>query len=154
MDSDEGIPVYPVETLRHWYVTPYGGMSPELALFQIGINREAIELNTSLDPALDRVRVSVVGRARARPVLFDRFFEIVPLDTSHPNALARSPKGEAVFPEGDEVVRRYEPPRHGDAILLNCVLSQRLGLLPTAEEFAGILQELLRAASERDRRNS
>ena len=35
-------PTFPVETLRHWYVTPFGGMSVELEPFQVGINREEI----------------------------------------------------------------------------------------------------------------
>jgi len=142
--------VYPVETLRHWYVTPYGGTSSELGLFQIGIRREALEANTTLDPAVDRVRVSIVGHSRPRPLILDRFFEIVALDERHPDALARSRHGEAVFPEGDSVVRRYELPRPGDDVLMNGVITQRLGVLPDSAEFGEILQELLR----RERRRS
>src|SRR5256885_799560 len=106
-------PTFPVETLRHWYVTPFGGMSVELEPFQVGINREALETNTSLDPSTDRVRVTVLGRVR-RPLVLDRFFEVVPLDERHPEALRRSPMGEAVFPEGDDVFRaRDEVLRQG-----------------------------------------
>lgn len=141
--------MYPVETLRHWYVTPYGGTSPELGLLQIGIRREALEANTTLDPAVDRVRVSIVGRARPRPLILDRFFEIVALDGRHPDALSRSRHGEAVFPEGDSVVRRYEAPLPGDDVLLNGVITQRLGVLPDSAEFGEILQELLRRERER-----
>jgi len=146
-------PAFPVETLRHWYVTPFGGMSPELEFFQIGINRGALERNTSIDPATDRVRVTIVGHVR-RPILLDRFFEVVPLDARHPDALPRSPRGEAVFPEGDDVVRPRDSPRPGDEVLISSVVSQRLGLLADSEAFAGILQELLRQAKETDRENS
>src|SRR3989442_3125593 len=110
-------PTFPVETLRHWYVTPFGGMSVELEPFQVGINREALETNTSLDPSTDRVRVTVLGRVR-RPLVLDRFFEVVPLDERHPEALRRSPMGEAVFPEGEAGVRPRDSPPAGDAAVI------------------------------------
>ena len=146
-------PAFPVETLRHWYVTPFGGLSAELGLFQIGINREALERNTSLDPAVDRVRVTVLGRVR-RPILFDRFFEVVPLDARHPEALTHSPMGEAVLPEGDQVLRPHQSPHPGDEILLSGAASQRLGLLADSETFAGIVQELFRSRRELEPENS
>lgn len=146
-------PTFPVETLRHWYVTPFGGFSPELGLFQIGINRDALERNTSIDPSTDRVRVTVLGRVR-RPILFDRFFEVVPLDERHPDALRRSPRGEAVLPEGDQVLRPRASPHPGDDVVLNGAASQRLGLLADSEAFAGIVQELFRSRRELDSENS
>ena len=146
-------PAFPVETLRHWYVTPFGGMSTELGLFQVGINREALERNTSLDPSNDRVRVTVLGRMR-RPILFDRFFEVVPLDERHPAALKCSPMGEAVFPEGDQVLRPRDAPHPGDEVILSSAASQRLGLLADSETFAGVVQELFRTRRELDRENS
>jgi hypothetical protein len=146
-------PAFPVETLRHWYVTPFGGMSTELGLFQVGINREALERNTSLDPSNDRVRVTVLGRMR-RPILFDRFFEVVPLDERHPDAWRRSPMGEAVFPEGDQVLRPRDAPHPGDEVILSSAASQRLGLLADSETFAGVVQELFRSRRELDRENS
>ncbi len=146
-------PAFPVETLRHWYVTPFGGLSPELGLFQIGINREALEKNTSLDPELDRVRVTVLGHVH-RPILFDRFFEVVPLDGRYPDALRRSPMGEAVLPEGDDVLRPRQSPQPGDEVVISSVASQRLGLLADSETFAGIVQELFRRQSRQERENS
>jgi len=151
---DDEKPLFPVETLRHWYVTPFGGTSPELGLFQIGINREALETNTSLDPTVDRVRVSIAGRPHRRPLLMDRFFEIVPLDEQHPDAFRRSPRGEAVLPEGDDVVRKYEPPRPGDDIVINNVASQRLVPLASSEEFEKVLRELFRKGHGRPRENA
>ena len=150
--AGEPAPAYPVETLRHWYVTPFGGFSPELGLFQVGINREALEKNTSLDPELDRVRVTVIGRVR-RPFLFDRFFEVVPLDERHPDALQQSPMGEAVFPEGDLVMRPRESPHVGDDVVLSNVASARLGLLDS-QTFARIIQELFRSNRDSDPENS
>jgi hypothetical protein len=150
--AGEPAPAYPVETLRHWYVTPFGGFSTELGLFQVGINREALEKNTSLDPALDRVRVTVIGRIH-RPFLFDRFFEVVPLDERHPDASSRSPMGEAVFPEGDTVLRPRESPHDGDDVVLSNVASARLGLLDP-QRFAGIVQELFRSRRNSEPENS
>jgi hypothetical protein len=146
-------PAFPVETLRHWYVTPFGGMSTELGLFQVGINREALERNTSLDPSNDRVRVTVLGRMR-RPILFDRFFEVVPLDERHPDAWTHSPMGEAVFPEGDQVIRPRDAPHPGDEVILSSAASQRLGLLADSETFAGVVQELFRSRRELEGENS
>lgn len=146
-------PPLPIETLRHWYLTVCGGRSPELGFGQIGINQEAVEKNTELDPATDRVRVTVLGRRR-RPLLMDRTFEVVPLDARRPDALDRSPQGEAVFPEGDDVVRRGQSPAVGQQVLLNNVVSPRLGLLPSAEEFARILEEILRRDASFGRENA
>lgn len=91
-DLGDPSPTLPVETLRDWYITVCGGWSSELAFHQIGINREALEKNTSLDPETDRVRVTILGQFR-RPLLLDRFFEVVPLDRRHPDALEHSPRG-------------------------------------------------------------
>lgn len=145
-------PAFPVETLRHWYVTPFGGLSSELGLFQVGINREALETNTSLDPSTDRVRVTVLGRVR-RPFLLDRFFEVVPLDERHPEALRRSPMGEAVLPEGDDVLRSRESPAPGDDVVISSVASQRLGRLDS-DALAKIIQELFRSRESREDENS
>jgi len=142
VDLDDSLPTLPVETLRDWYVTICGGWSSDLRLDQIGINRSALKANTSLDPATDRVRVTILGHVR-RPLLMDRFFEVVPLDEGHPNALRHSPIGEAVFPEGDDVLRGDMAPQQGDPVLLNNVV-RRLNSLPDPEEFARILQEAFR----------
>lgn len=151
-DPGESGPTLPVETLRHWYVTVCGGRSPELGFEQIGINREALEKNTSLDPAADRVRVTVLGGVR-RPVLMDRFFEVVPLDAHQPDAFSRSPDGEAVFPEGDDVLRPHDSPRPGQEVLLNPLVGMRLNTLPASDEFARILQEVLREDHRGGREN-
>ncbi len=134
---------FPLETLRHWYVTPFGGHSNELSFYQIGIRREALEANTELDPEVDRVRIGLLGQRNVRPYLLDHEFEVVPLDDRRPEALARSPHGEAVLPEGDEVVRHPFPaPQPGDTILINGVAAKRL--LANPEKLAEVLESLFR----------
>ncbi len=150
--SEPGPPL-PIETLRHWYVTVCGGLSPDLALHQIGINRKALERNTDLDPSVDRVRVAVVG-AQRRPFLMDRFFEVIPLDEGMPAALARSPDGEAVFPEGDQVLRPGLSPEPGEEVILNNVVSPRLGKVPDAATFEAVLQDLFRKGYGQERENA
>ncbi len=136
-------PPFPLETLRHWYVTPFGGHSDELSFYQIGIRRDALEANTELDPEVDRVRIGLLGQRNVRPYLLDRPFEVVPLDDLRPEALARSPDGEAVLPEGDDVVRRPFPlPQPGDTVLINAVASKRLQKDP--EKLAQVLESLFR----------
>ncbi|OGS50483.1 MAG: hypothetical protein A3K65_09535 [Euryarchaeota archaeon RBG_16_68_12] len=136
-------PPFPLETLRHWYVTPYGGRSRELDLDQVGIRRVALEVNTELDPAVDRVRIGLLGQRNTRPLLIDRTFELVALDETRPEALAKSPIGEAVLPEGDEVVRHpFRAPASGDSILINGVMAKRLQSDP--EALAKALEAVLR----------
>src|SRR5256712_10153630 len=120
-------PPFPLETLRHWYVTPFGGHSDELSFYQVGIRREALESNTEIDPTVDRVRIGLLGRRNARPYLLDQPFQVVPLDERRPEALARSPHGEAVLPEGAEAVRRPFPAMQpGDTVLMNGAAPKRL----------------------------
>ena len=137
------VPPFPLETLRHWYVTPFGGHSRELSFYQVGIRRDAIEANTELDPRVDRVRIGLLGQRNVRPYLIDHSFQIVPLDERRPDALARSPRGEAVLPMGDDVVRRPFPPvQPGDTVLINGVASKRL--LRDPEKLAKVLESLFR----------
>lgn len=134
---------FPMETLRHWYVTPFGGHSDELSMYEVGIRRSAIESNTELDPAVDRVRIGLLGHRHVRPYLIDRSFAIVPLDESRPDSLAKSSRGEAVLPEGDEVVRHPFPTlRRGDTVVLNGVASRRS--LDDPERLAKVLEALFK----------
>ncbi len=141
-------PPFPVETLRHWYVTPFGGHSDELSFYQIGLRAAAIHANTELVPAVDRVRVGLLGRRNVRPFLLDHPFEVVALDAARPEALAKSPNGEAVLPEGDAVVRHPFPePQPGDVVLINGVAAKRLSDDP--EKLAEVLAELFREEHRR-----
>src|SRR5437867_11720899 len=109
------VPPFPLETLRHWYVTPFGGHSRELSFYQVGIRRDAIEANTELDPRVDRVRIGLLGQRNVRPYLIDHAFQIVPLDARRPAALAHPPRGAPVLPLPAHLLRRPSPAAHPPA---------------------------------------
>lgn len=118
---------YPIETLKHWYITPLGGQSKDLKPGQVGLNREALAGNTDLVPYQDRVSISKLEGSGSVPLFAKKYFEVVPLDKSSPDALSRSPIGEAVFPcheagQKDDFTARFSV---GEIIVLNGVLSQR-----------------------------
>lgn len=124
-DSESGLP-YPVETLRFWYVSPFGGRSRDLDAREVGINRQALAQNTELKPK-DQVAVGLPGDDPHRPVFFERRFEIVPLDTRH-KAAELSPMGEVVLPDRayDFVDRPGLQPRLGEAVVLKGVAAKLL----------------------------
>jgi hypothetical protein len=118
---------YPIETLKHWYVAPIGGLSADLKPGQIGLNREALADNTDLVPYQDRVSLSKLDGRGSQPLFAKRYFQVVPLDKACPDALSKSPNGEAVFP-GQEYRHKnsfMEPFELGEFVILNGVLSQR-----------------------------
>jgi hypothetical protein len=124
---------FPFETIRHWYVTPFGGRSRDLEPGQVGINAEALDQNTDLVPDEDRVLVSVLGKSTLRPLYTRQAFQVVALDTKRPDGLGKSPQGEAVLPEelAWEVVKRpYLQPRYGEPLVLNSVSSKVFGKDP------------------------
>lgn len=117
---------YPFETLRHWYVAPFGGLSLELRRDQVGIHKEALRSNTELVPHVDRVRISILGENRNRPLLLDADFEVIALDRAWPDAFPKSPCGEVVLPEGEELRPPFVELQPGQALILNSVASKRL----------------------------
>jgi hypothetical protein len=125
-----GAPEYPVETLRHVYVTPFGGFSPDLAPGEIGIHAEALERNTDLRPE-DQVTITKVeGRARI-PFILKQLFRVVPIDAGLRDAWGRTQMGEAVLPHEQPGVpaesARMDLAK-GDELLINGVLARRLGM--------------------------
>lgn len=120
---------YPVETLRHWYVAPIGGKSPDLEHDQIGLNREALADNTDLIPFEDRVVLSKLDGdgGTQMPLFMKRFFQVVALDKKSVDALSKSPNGEVVLPQEETAQRKglCEPYAVGELVILNGVLSQR-----------------------------
>jgi len=122
----KGFYPYPVETLKNWYVTLVGGQSRDLKPGQIGLNQEALAENTELVPYRDRVLVSKLEGGRIQPLFTKKYFTVVPLDEASPDALSKSPKGEAVLPRQERKRNRFlEPFQVGDTVILNSVLSQR-----------------------------
>jgi len=119
---------YPIETLRHWYVTPIGGQSIDLNPGQIGLNREALAENTDLVPYQDRVSLSKLDGTGSQPLFVKKYFEVVPLNKACPDALSKSLKGEAVLPQQQEVNHKKglkELFQVGEFVVMNGVLSQR-----------------------------
>ncbi|MFQ5986924.1 MAG: hypothetical protein ACE5KQ_06160 [Thermoplasmata archaeon] len=133
---------FPVETLRHRYVAPFGGRSEELAEGEVGIHARALAQNTELVPRQDKVLISVLGPNRPRPLYTQTPFEVVALDARRPDALLKSSQGEAVLPRGPswDIVRRplLEPAR-GERLILNGVASRVLG-----EDPGSLLARVLR----------
>lgn len=119
---------YPVETLKHWYVTPLGGQSRDLKPGQVGLNKEALADNTDLVPYQDRVSISRLDGGGSTPLFAKKHFEVVALDKSCRDALSKSPNGEAVFPCREAVPENRDAERFqvGELLVLNGVLSQRL----------------------------
>jgi hypothetical protein len=126
---------YPVEAIRHWYIAPVGGQSPDLEPNQIGLNREALAGNTDLVPFEDRVSISRLdgGIGSPRPLFMKKFFQIVALDRKSKDALSKSPNGEVVLPvevalpvDEEKLKNKVsEPFMIGELVILNGVLSQR-----------------------------
>ncbi len=117
---------YPVETLKHWYVTIVGGLSKDLKSDQIGVNREALAENTDIVPYEDSVLISKL-EGRGTSLLTKRYFTVVPLDETSPDASSKSLKGEVVLPVLDRKQKSWflEPFKIGEPVVLNNVLSQR-----------------------------
>ncbi len=137
---------FPVETLRHWYVTPFGGRSPDLHTGQVGINSQALDQNTRLVPERDKVLISILGNHDAKPLYTRRPFQVVALDPHRPDGLGKSPQGEAVLPVEevwDFVSRPHLQPACGQPLLLNSVTWSVFGKDPI-ELMKDLLSQALR----------
>jgi len=117
---------YPVQTLKHWYVAPVGGFSPSLEPGQVGLCREALAENTDLVPFQDKVSLARLWEDRPRPLFMRKLFQVVALDKSSADALAKSAHGEVVLPLEESGKRSWpEDLKAGEMVILNGVLSQR-----------------------------
>lgn len=132
-----------METLRYWYVTPFGGRSEDLSGQVIGINRSALEQNTELIPHQDSVVLGLLAQSSRRPLFFQTFFVVVALDETTPDALSKSPNGEAVLPaDGWEFLRRPYLPSEGRVDL---ILNGSLGKLLGPDPRRGLMEAVARA---------
>lgn len=141
---------FPFETLRHWYVTLFGGRSDDLRPGELGIRSEALRQNTKLVPHQDRVTISVMGQDTPRPLYMRESFAIVPLDAQRPRALELSPHGEAVLPAASpwEVMAPGELRlEQGERLLLNGVAARVFGTDPR-ELLARMLRRQLRRSGQ------
>ncbi len=132
---------YPVETLKHWYVTVVGGQSFDLKPNQIGVNKDALAENTDIVPYEDSVLISKL-EGRGAPIVTKKYFTVVPLGTASPDASSKSPNGEVVLPVLDIKERTWCAFEVGDQVILNNVLSQR-----NLCGFANALDRLLKKKS-------
>lgn len=88
---------FPMQAVRDRYVTPFGGCTPDLYPWQVGVNAAALRRNTRLS-AGDPVLVSTDLGGQPRPLFARAFYELVPLDPgTAPDGATLSPHGEAVF---------------------------------------------------------
>lgn len=122
-------PEFPVQTLRHVYLTPFGGFSPDLVEGELGLSAGALA-RTELRPD-DLVTIGKVD-ARARiPFILKQLFRVVPIDAAMRDAWAKAWRGEAVLPHEQPGAvadsARLDLAR-GDELLINGVLARRLGL--------------------------
>ena len=119
---------YPVEIMKHYYVSVVGGFSDELERREVGINRSALEQNTRLVGFHDRVVLKRLVGNKVKPFFFREPYVVVPLDESTPDALKKSQEGEVVLSEEvREEVKRKRALRVeciGEKILLNSTLSK------------------------------
>lgn len=115
---------YPVETLKHWYVTVVGGQSSDLRPNQVGVNMKALAENTDIVPHEDTIMISKL-EGRGMPLLLKKYFTVVPLDETSPDALLKSPIGELVLPAQVKKEWFLEPIEIGESVILNNILSQK-----------------------------
>lgn len=114
---------YPIETLKHWYVTIVGGQSVELKPGYIGVRKEALAENTDIIPYEDKVLISKLEDNKITPLFTKRYFTVVPLDENSPDASSKSPMGEVVLPLQDK--KQCMEFKVGDSVIINNVMSQR-----------------------------
>ncbi|HLE97239.1 MAG TPA: hypothetical protein VI997_07705 [Candidatus Thermoplasmatota archaeon] len=87
---------WPIEAMPARYVTPFGGCSPDLYPWQVGVNARALRTNTGLEHGA-RILVSTDLGGQTRPLFARAMYEVVALDAGTPDASSLSPEGEAVF---------------------------------------------------------
>jgi hypothetical protein len=123
-------PRFPIETLRHVYVTPFGGFSPDIQPGEVGVRAEALQRNTELQPWRDVVTIGKVEGTARIPFILKELFRVVPIDASMRDAWQRSLQGEAVLPPelpGEAPESARLDLAMGDDVLLNAVLARRVG---------------------------
>ncbi len=120
-------PRFPIEPFRERYVTPFGGVSMDLAAGEVGVNAIAIAENTRLVPGEDLVLVSSDLESGARPLLGRSLYRVIGLTEARAKALRMSPEGEVVFSSedfGGSRERVFDALREGALVVLNATLSR------------------------------
>ncbi|MBO8182616.1 MAG: hypothetical protein H0Z28_07470 [Archaeoglobus sp.] len=107
---------YPIEVLAETYVSKLGGFTEEVGKRELGINEEALHLNTSIIVGETEARIKILDE-RNPPYFLRKSFRIVGLPAH------LSPNGEVVLPER----LRDKLEKHvGKDVVLNTVESFRI----------------------------
>ena len=107
---------YPIEVLAETYVSKLGGFAEEVGRRELGINEEALHLNTSIIVGETEARIKILDEKNP-PYFLRKSFRVVGLPPS------LSPNGEVVLPEG--LRDKYER-FVGKDVVLNTVESFRI----------------------------
>ena len=108
--------VYPIEVLAETYVSKLGGFTEEVGKRELGINEEALHLNTSIIVGETEARIKILDEKNP-PYFLRKSFRVVGLPPS------LSPNGEVVLPE--RLRDKYER-FVGKDVVLNTVESFRI----------------------------
>ena len=107
---------YPIEVLAETYVSKLGGFAEEVGKRELGINEEALHLNTSIIVVETEARIKILDEKNP-PYFLRKSFRVVGLPPS------LSPNGEVVLPE--RLRDKYER-FVGKDVVLNTVESFRI----------------------------
>ncbi len=110
---------YPLEVISDMYVSKVGGYSPELEEGEIGINANALSMNTSLIAGETVARIRFFDKAY--PFFLRKTYRIVGLE-EHNEGYEFSENGEVVFSEEE-----YREEYAGREVIINAVEDFRIG---------------------------
>ncbi len=110
---------YPLEVISDMYVSKVGGYSPELEEGEIGINANALSMNTSLIAGETVARIRFFDEAY--PFFLRKTYRIVGLE-EHNEGYEFSENGEVVFSEEE-----YREEYAGREVIINAVEDFRIG---------------------------
>ncbi len=111
---------YPREIISDIYLSKVGGFSEELGKEEMGININAIYMNTSIIPDETFCRVKFFEE-KSRPYFLKKKFRIVGIDESM-RSYGMTKDGEVVF---SREIKELFSGRVGEAVIINTVESFR-----------------------------
>uniref|UniRef100_A0A7C3VAV3 Uncharacterized protein n=1 Tax=Archaeoglobus fulgidus TaxID=2234 RepID=A0A7C3VAV3_ARCFL len=109
---------YPVEIIADMYLSKVGGYSYELDRNEIGINRRAIEMNTSI--IANETVATLKKFEETRPYFLRRKFIVVGIEENM-DCYELTPNGELVLPEDMEGSVEV-----GESVIVNTVEAFRI----------------------------
>jgi len=112
---------YPKEVISDIYLSRVGGFSEELSKEEMGINVNAIYMNTSIIPDETFCRIRFFEE-RSRPFFLKRKFKIVGI-SEEMRAYKMTREGEVVFSDD---MKELLKSKIGEAVIINTVESFRM----------------------------